>query len=156
MGQVALPLGDYILLKCLTAWQQRVTSTSPDPGAEPSRTAAQAQDIACHVAYRGSDMQKAIVAGARRRYGLLWFAIGGGVGSGGWLWPTWASAAEAAKIDAGDTAWVLISSALVLMMVAPGLALFYGGLVRRKNVLATLMHSFILVGLISVQWVLWG
>jgi Amt family ammonium transporter len=65
-------------------------------------------------------------------------------------------AQETTKISAGDTAWVLISSALVLMMVAPGLALFYGGLVRRKNVLGTLMHSFILLALISVQWVLWG
>jgi Amt family ammonium transporter len=86
----------------------------------------------------------------------LWLAIGGGVLSGGWLWPTQTYAAEAAKIDAGDTAWVLVSSALVLMMIAPGLALFYGGLVRRKNVLATLMHSFILLAMISVQWVLWG
>jgi Amt family ammonium transporter len=49
-----------------------------------------------------------------------------------------------------------MSSALVLMMIAPGLALFYGGLVRRKNVLGTLMHSFILLAMISVQWVLWG
>ena len=65
-------------------------------------------------------------------------------------------AQEAAKISAGDTAWVLMSSALVLMMVAPGLALFYGGLVRRKNVLGTLMQSFILLAMISVQWVLWG
>jgi len=76
--------------------------------------------------------------------------------SGEWWWPAPAYAAEAAKIDAGDTAWVLVSSALVLMMTAPGLALFYGGLVRRKNVLATLMHSFILLAMISVQWVLWG
>jgi Amt family ammonium transporter len=60
------------------------------------------------------------------------------------------------KLDAGDTAWVLTSSALVLMMTAPGLALFYGGMVRRKNVLATLMQSFILMALISVQWVLLG
>jgi Amt family ammonium transporter len=59
-------------------------------------------------------------------------------------------------LNSGDTAWVLMSSALVLMMTAPGLALFYGGLVRRKNVLATLMHSFILLALISVQWILWG
>ena len=49
-------------------------------------------------------------------------------------------------INSGDTAWLLISSALVLLMTAPGLALFYGGMVRRKNVLATLMQSFILVG----------
>jgi Amt family ammonium transporter len=60
------------------------------------------------------------------------------------------------KVDTGDTAWVLTSSALVLMMTAPGLALFYGGMVRRKNVLATLMQSFILMALISVQWVLFG
>ena len=95
-------------------------------------------------------------AGARHRYGTLWPAIWGGVLSTGWLWPTRVYAAEAAKIDAGDTAWVLVSSALVLMMTAPGLALFYGGLVRRKNVLGTLMHSFILLAMISVQWVLWG
>src|SRR2546427_9074485 len=51
---------------------------------------------------------------------------------------------------------MLTSSALVLMMTAPGLALFYGGLVRSKNVLSMLMQSFIMVALISVQWVLWG
>ncbi len=60
------------------------------------------------------------------------------------------------KIDSGDTAWLLTSSALVLLMTAPGLALFYGGMVRRKNVLGTLMQSFIILALISVQWVLWG
>jgi ammonium transporter, Amt family len=60
------------------------------------------------------------------------------------------------KIDSGDTAWVLMSSALVLLMTAPGLALFYGGMVRQKNALGTLMHSFIILALISVQWVLWG
>ena len=88
----------------------------------------------------------------RRGYATL----GGAVLSSGWWWPAQASAAEAAKINAGDTAWVLMSSALVLMMTAPGLALFYAGLVRRKNVLATLMHSFILLAMISVQWVLFG
>src|SRR5512134_3483729 len=67
-----------------------------------------------------------------------------------------AAPAPASKIDKGDTAWMLISSALVLMMTAPGLALFYGGMVRQKNALATIMHSFILVALISVQWVLLG
>ena len=60
------------------------------------------------------------------------------------------------KIDSGDTAWLLTSSALVLLMTAPGLALFYGGMVRRKNALGTIMHSFIILALISVQWVLWG
>ena len=65
-------------------------------------------------------------------------------------------AEEATQINTGDTAWMLTSSALVLMMTAPGLALFYGGLVRRKNGLATIMQSFVLMALISVQWVLWG
>jgi ammonium transporter, Amt family len=59
-------------------------------------------------------------------------------------------------INSGDTAWVLISTALVLLMTAPGLAFFYGGLVRRKNVLSTMMQSFFLLCLISVQWVLVG
>lgn len=58
-------------------------------------------------------------------------------------------------VDAGDTAWLLISTALVMLMT-PGLALFYGGMVRRKNVLATILQSFIALGVISVQWVLFG
>ncbi len=60
------------------------------------------------------------------------------------------------KIDKGDTAWMLTSSALVLLMTAPGLALFYGGMVRQKNALATLMQSFIIMAVISIQWILWG
>jgi Amt family ammonium transporter len=60
------------------------------------------------------------------------------------------------QIDKGDTAWILTSTALVLMMTVPGLFLFYGGLVRGKNILGTVMQSFIIVALISVQWVLWG
>ena len=59
------------------------------------------------------------------------------------------------KIDTGDTAWLLVSTALVLFMT-PGLALFYGGMVRRKNVLATLMHSFAALPLVTLQWVLVG
>lgn len=59
-------------------------------------------------------------------------------------------------INSGDTAFVLISAALVLLMTIPGLALFYGGMVRTKNILGTLMQSFIIVALISVQWVLFG
>jgi len=70
--------------------------------------------------------------------------------------PSPAPAATAPKIDTGDTAWVLTSSALVLAMTMPGLALFYGGLVRNKNVLGTIMHSFIILCLVSVMWVLWG
>jgi len=70
--------------------------------------------------------------------------------------PASAAAAPQAKIDKGDNAWMLTSAALVLMMTIPGLFLFYGGLVRGKNVLGTIMHSFIIVALISIQWVLWG
>ena len=68
--------------------------------------------------------------------------------------PAWAE--DAAAIDSGDTTWLLVSSAIVLMMTAPGLALFYGGLVRRKNALATIMQCFILMAVMSIQWVLWG
>lgn len=72
--------------------------------------------------------------------------------------PTPATPASASqpKIDKGDNAWMLTSAALVLMMTIPGLFLFYGGLVRGKNVLGTIMQSFIIVALISIQWVLWG
>ena len=59
-------------------------------------------------------------------------------------------------INSGDTAWVLASTALVMLMTVPGLAFFYGGLVRRKNVLSVMMQSFFLLCLISVQWVLFG
>jgi len=68
----------------------------------------------------------------------------------------WAEEAVGSSIDTGDTAWVLTSSALVLAMIIPGLALFYGGMVRSKNVLSTMMHSFIAVCLVSVIWVFWG
>lgn len=59
------------------------------------------------------------------------------------------------RIDTGDTTWLLISTALVMLMT-PGLALFYGGMVRRKNVLGTIMQSFIALGVITIQWVLFG
>jgi len=59
------------------------------------------------------------------------------------------------EINAGDTAWMLVATALVMLMT-PGLAFFYGGLVRRKNVLSTIMHSLFILALISVTWVLWG
>lgn len=58
-------------------------------------------------------------------------------------------------INGADTTWVLVSTALVMLMT-PGLAFFYGGLVRQKNVLSTLMHSFFVLALISLVWVLWG
>jgi ammonium transporter, Amt family len=60
------------------------------------------------------------------------------------------------KIDTGDTAWMLISAALVLFMTIPGLFLFYGGLVRSKNVLSILMQNFIMVGIITIQWIVIG
>ena len=66
------------------------------------------------------------------------------------------AAAPVPTIDKGDTAWILTSSALVLMMTIPGLFLFYGGLVRGKNVLGTIMQSFVITALISVQWILFG
>jgi ammonium transporter, Amt family len=65
------------------------------------------------------------------------------------------AAAKAAQ-SAGDNAWMLTSAALVLMMTGPGLALFYGGLVRRKNVLGTMMHSFALMAVVTVLWAIYG
>ena len=59
------------------------------------------------------------------------------------------------EVSAGDTAWLLMATALVMVML-PGLALFYGGLVRRKNVLSTIMHSFFGLALVSVVWVIVG
>jgi Amt family ammonium transporter len=66
------------------------------------------------------------------------------------------SVASLVTINTGDNAWLLASSALVLMMTAPGLILFYGGLVRSKNVLSTMMHSLILMALISAVWMVYG
>jgi ammonium transporter, Amt family len=86
----------------------------------------------------------------------------------GWLTANVALAADAVEttpqpppaasptLDSGDNAWVLTSSALVLMMTAPGLALFYSGLVRKKNVLGVMMQCIFLMCLMSVIWVLWG
>ncbi|MGH7337369.1 MAG: ammonium transporter, partial [Myxococcota bacterium] len=67
-----------------------------------------------------------------------------------------ARAAGAAELSAGDTAWMLTSSALVLMMTLPGLALFYGGLVRAKNVLSVLMQCAISAALVGLLWVIAG
>jgi len=67
-----------------------------------------------------------------------------------------AKANAATSLNSGDNAWLLVSSALVLMMTAPGLILFYGGLVRQKNVLSTMMHSLVLMGVVSLLWVLFG
>jgi Amt family ammonium transporter len=71
------------------------------------------------------------------------------------LLPTGAFAADAPKIDTGDSAFMFTCTVLVFIMT-PGLALFYGGMVRKKNVLSTMMHSYVVMGLISVQWVLIG
>jgi len=72
------------------------------------------------------------------------------------LLPAVALADDKLKIDSGDTAWMLTSTALVLMMTIPGLALFYGGMVRRKNVLATVAQSFAVTCLITVLWLVLG
>jgi len=69
--------------------------------------------------------------------------------------PAWAEDA-APKLDSGDTAWMLTSTALVLMMTIPGLALFYAGMVRKKNILATMMQSFMITCLITVTWMIAG
>jgi ammonium transporter, Amt family len=79
----------------------------------------------------------------------------------GWAQETASSASSVispvpAAISAGDTAWVLASTALVLLMIVPGLALFYGGLVRSKNVLGTIVHSFVILSLLSLLWILIG
>jgi Amt family ammonium transporter len=66
------------------------------------------------------------------------------------------ASAPASKIDAGDTAWMIAATCLVLMMTIPGLALFYAGMVRKKNVLATMMQSLAAVGIVSILWALIG
>jgi Amt family ammonium transporter len=67
-----------------------------------------------------------------------------------------AAAKAASPVNSGDNVWLLVSSALVLMMTAPGLILFYGGLVREKNVLGTMMHSMILMAVVSALWLFFG
>jgi Amt family ammonium transporter len=67
-----------------------------------------------------------------------------------------AQAASASAQSAGDNAWMLVSAALVLLMTGPGLALFYGGLVRKKNMLGTMMQSFAMMGLITILWAVVG
>jgi len=67
-----------------------------------------------------------------------------------------APSSKVVAFSSADIAWMLISSALVLMMTAPGLALFYGGLVRKKNILGVMMQCLFLMGLMSVVWALWG
>ena len=75
---------------------------------------------------------------------------------GGFALAQEAEAVRESGLNSGDVAWILTSSAIVLMMTIPGLALFYGGLVRGKNVLSILMQCFVTAAVISVTWVLWG
>jgi Amt family ammonium transporter len=67
-----------------------------------------------------------------------------------------ATAAEPAKLDSGDTAWMLISTVLVIIMIIPGLALFYGGMVRAKNALSVLMQVFVTLSMVSILWAVLG
>ena len=88
---------------------------------------------------------------------ILRSSLAGLSAAGTLLLPALVLAADAKpKIDSGDTAWMLTSTALVLMMTIPGLALFYGGMVREKNVLATVMQSFAVTCLVSVLWLVVG
>ena len=93
----------------------------------------------------------------RRRFGLharmtAWALCAGIMASE----TVWGQTTAGVAVSGADTAWVLISAALVLAMTVPGLALFYGGLVRSKNVLGTIMHCFVILCLISLFWVLLG
>ena len=72
------------------------------------------------------------------------------------FWSSSAAAQEAPGLSAGDTAWIITATALVLFMTLPGLALFYGGLVRSKNLLSVLMHCFSICCLVSVLWLVVG
>ena len=81
--------------------------------------------------------------------GVIFFALLGIVQT------AWAASPEVPAISAGDTSWVLISAALVFLMT-PGLAFFYGGLVRKKNMLSILMQCFILICMVTLQWILFG
>ncbi len=119
-------------------------------------------------------MRKLLVRFGTVCFILLIFAIGGGCAQSPGMPPAPAAAnttSAPSNVDAriqaleqqvaqaqsaGDNSWVLVSSALVLLMTGPGLALFYGGLVRKKNVLATMMQSFMLMAVITVLWALFG
>ncbi len=91
--------------------------------------------------------------GTRERVVILAMSVGSIAPEEGWGQTV---GAVGSPVSGADTAWVLISSALVLAMIVPGLALFYGGLVRSKNVLGTIMHSFVILCVVSLLWVLVG
>ncbi len=92
----------------------------------------------------GEAMKKKVILNSMKFLGLFFL-----------LWPQNVLGADICTVDSGNTAWMLTSTALVLLMV-PGLAMFYGGLVRTKNVLATMMHSFVAIAIIGVLWVVCG
>lgn len=91
-------------------------------------------------------MSRRIIGGALASFAAVAF----------WTNPVLAAEGEVAPLDSGNIAWMLTSSALVLMMTAPGLALFYGGLVRKKNILSVMMQCVFLMGLMSVLWAICG
>ena len=102
----------------------------------------------------GSVEQGGRMRGRIHRAWLIgWWTVVLGMGFFGLAW---GEESRPPKIDTGDTAWVLMSSALVLCMTLPGLALFYGGLVRSKNVLGTIMHTAVILCVISLLWILCG
>src|SRR5436853_3159125 len=82
--------------------------------------------------------------------------MGKWLAGGAWLYAPLVFAAESPKIDAANTAWMIVASALVLFMTLPGLALFYGGLVRTKNVLSVLMQCFAITCIVTLAWVICG
>ena len=93
----------------------------------------------------------------RRVCGRICGVVGAaGIFAAGTAWAQDAPAHPAPVIDSGDTAWMLVSTALVLFMTIPGLALFYGGLVRAKNVLSVLMQCFAITAVITVLWAAYG
>ena len=96
--------------------------------------------------------QRALVAGGPVAAGLVVLAASSALAQPVAV----ATGAAAPKLDSGDTAWMLTSVALVLMMTIPGLALFYGGMVRKMNVLSTVMQSFAVTCLVTVLWTVIG
>ena len=95
---------------------------------------------------------------------MVCYGVGGRLGRYGWhagiigfsLLTSGIASAEGTRLDSGDTAWMLTSMALVLLMTIPGLALFYGGLVRTKNVLSVLMQCVVITSLVTLLWALFG
>ena len=116
-----------LLLSALLAVPSMALAVAPDLGSAPSAPATQAQIAAFQQA-----LDAAQAASSK------------------------AQAAAASAQFAGDNAWMLTSAALVLLMTGPGLALFYGGLVRKKNILGTMMQSFAMMGLVTVLWAIVG